>query len=124
MRDALHRGVELKEVCDELGLTTEKLATAVREDLAKMAEMEKVISRDQMKVVFFGRTSNGKSTVINALLKEKILPVGIGATTRCFICVTGQNDTEEGGRAIFDDSNDVCILKVSQFARMYCIIEQ
>ena len=79
MRDALHKGNELKKVCDELGLTTEKLATAVREDLAKMAEMEKVISRDQMKVVFFGRTSNGKSTVINALLKKKILPVGIGA---------------------------------------------
>ena len=33
-----------------------------------------VLGRDHMKVVFFGRTSNGKSTVINALLGESILP--------------------------------------------------
>ena len=29
-----------------------------------------MISRDRMKVVFFGRTSNGKSTAINAMLGE------------------------------------------------------
>ena len=117
MRGALHRGERLQEVCDQLGLATAaKLATAIREDVAKMAEMEKVIRRDQMKVVFFGRTSNGKSTVINALLKEEVLPVGIGLITRCFICVTGQNETEEGGRAILDDSNETHPLEVSQFA--------
>ena len=33
-----------------------------------------MLSRDHMKVVFFGRTSNGKSTVINSLLGESILP--------------------------------------------------
>jgi len=33
-----------------------------------------VLKRDRMNVVFFGRTSNGKSTVINALLGESILP--------------------------------------------------
>ena len=42
-----------------------------------------------MKVVFFGRTSNGKSTVINAMLREKILPTGIGHTTHCFLQVEG-----------------------------------
>lgn len=113
MRDALKTGEALKDDCNQFEMATEKLATAIREDLAKMAEMEKVICRDQMKVVFFGRTSNGKSTVINALLKEKVLPVGIGATTRCFFCVTGQSDTEEGGRAILPDSNDIRPLKVS-----------
>ena len=34
---------------------------------ARMAEILKVVERSEMKVVFFGRTSNGKSTVINAL---------------------------------------------------------
>ena len=48
-----------------------------------------------MKVAFFGRTSNGKSTVINALLHNKVLPAGIGHTTNCFISVIG-TDTAEG----------------------------
>lgn len=44
----------------------------------KVAAIREVLSRDHMKVVFFGRTSNGKSTAINALLGDKILPTGIG----------------------------------------------
>lgn len=40
-----------------------------------------------MKVAFFGRTSNGKSSVINAMLRDKILPSGIGHTTNCFLQV-------------------------------------
>lgn len=42
-----------------------------------------------MKVAFYGRTSNGKSTVINALLRDRILPSGIGHTTSCFLSVNG-----------------------------------
>uniref|UniRef100_A0A8B9LY65 Dynamin-type G domain-containing protein n=1 Tax=Astyanax mexicanus TaxID=7994 RepID=A0A8B9LY65_ASTMX len=38
---------------------------------------------------FFFRTSNGKSTVINAMLRERVLPSGIGHTTNCFISVEG-----------------------------------
>lgn len=40
--------------------------------------------------MFFGRTSNGKSTVINAMLRDKILPSGIGHTTSCFLQVEGK----------------------------------
>merc|ERR1719470_245036 len=36
-----------------------------------------------MKVAFFGRTSNGKSTAINSLLGDKILPTGMGHTRAC-----------------------------------------
>ncbi len=39
--------------------------------------------------MFFGRTSSGKSSVINALLGEKILPSGLGHTTACFVKVRG-----------------------------------
>lgn len=117
MRDVLHIGESLQGDCDRLELGAAKeLATAIREDFGRMTEMEKVIRRDQMKVVFFGRTSNGKSTVINALLKEKVLPVGIGPTTRCFCCVTGQSDTEVGGTAILEHSVDTVRLEVS-----YCL---
>ncbi len=47
-----------------------------------------------MKVVFFGRTSNGKSTAINALLGDRILPTGIGHTTSCFLEVEGSEEGE------------------------------
>ncbi|CAF2601163.1 unnamed protein product [Rotaria sp. Silwood2] len=47
-----------------------------------------------MKVVFFGRTSNGKSTVMNAMLREKILPIGMGHTTNCFLQIEGTDKNE------------------------------
>ena len=47
-----------------------------------------------MKVPFLGRTSNGKSTVINALLHDKVLPSGIGGTTHCFCSVVGCYEEE------------------------------
>ncbi|KAG8037819.1 hypothetical protein G9C98_006030 [Cotesia typhae] len=53
-----------------------------------------VLKRDHMKVAFFGRTSNGKSTVINAMLRDKILPSGIGHTTNCFLQVEGSENGE------------------------------
>ncbi len=56
--------------------------------------IREVLRRDHMKVVFFGRTSNGKSSAINALLGDKILPVGIGHTTSCFLQVEGGQDPE------------------------------
>ena len=42
----------------------------------------------------FPRTSNGKSSVINAMLKGKILPSGIGHTTHCFVQVEGTDSPE------------------------------
>lgn len=59
-----------------------------------MAGIRSVLSRDHMKVAFFGRTSNGKSSVINAMLRERILPSGIGHTTNCFCQVEGINGQE------------------------------
>ena len=47
-----------------------------------------------MKVAFFGRTSNGKSTVVNAMLQDRILPMGIGHTTNCFLSVHGSDSSE------------------------------
>lgn len=55
----------------------------------KVSAIREVLHRDHMKVAFFGRTSNGKSSVINAMLKDKILPSGIGHTTNCFCQVEG-----------------------------------
>lgn len=51
--------------------------------------MVNATKQQQMKVVFLGNTSNGKSTVINALIKRKVLPVGNGSITSCFCTITG-----------------------------------
>ena len=40
------------------------------------------------------RTSNGKSTVINAMLRDKVLPSGMGHTTNCFLQVEGGDGAE------------------------------
>uniref|UniRef100_A0A3Q2P358 Mitofusin 1b n=1 Tax=Fundulus heteroclitus TaxID=8078 RepID=A0A3Q2P358_FUNHE len=37
-------------------------------------------------------TSNGKSTVINAMLRDRVLPSGIGHTTNCFLSVEGTDE--------------------------------
>ncbi|XP_031415392.1 mitofusin-1 [Clupea harengus] len=55
----------------------------------KLAIIREVLGRRHMKVAFFGRTSNGKSTVINAMLRERVLPSSIGHTTNCFLSVEG-----------------------------------
>lgn len=44
--------------------------------------------------MFDPRTSNGKSTVINAMLWDKVLPSGIGHTTNCFLRVGGTDGHE------------------------------
>ena len=59
--------------------------------LAQVSGISEVLARDQMKVAFFGRTSNGKSTAVNAMLQDKILPMGIGHTTNCFLSVHGSD---------------------------------
>lgn len=45
-----------------------------------------------MIALFVYRTSNGKSTVINAMLRDRVLPSGIGHTTNCFLSVEGTDD--------------------------------
>jgi len=43
---------------------------------------------------FAFRTSNGKSTVVNAMLRDRVLPSGIGHTTNCFLSVEGTDGDE------------------------------
>ena len=49
------------------------------------------------------RTSNGKSTTINAMLRNKIMPSGIGHTTHCFIQVEGCDSSD--GFLLTEDSD-------------------
>ncbi|VDK78247.1 unnamed protein product [Onchocerca ochengi] len=66
--------------------------TRFKESIKTIRDM---FMRDTMKVVFFGRTSNGKSSVINAMLHAKVLPQGMGHTTCCFLQVVGSPDDQK-----------------------------
>uniref|UniRef100_A0A4W3HEK4 Mitofusin 2 n=1 Tax=Callorhinchus milii TaxID=7868 RepID=A0A4W3HEK4_CALMI len=73
---------------------THEQVLEVKGYLSKVGGISEVLARRHMKVAFFGRTSNGKSTVINAMLWDKVLPSGIGHTTNCFLRVEGTDGNE------------------------------
>ncbi|XP_026077786.1 mitofusin-1-like isoform X1 [Carassius auratus] len=85
----------VKETCDNESL--ENIADRSQLDQieaysSKLCTIKEVLARRHMKVAFFGRTSNGKSTVINAMLRDRVLPSGIGHTTNCFLSVEGTDE--------------------------------
>ncbi|CAL1535500.1 unnamed protein product [Lymnaea stagnalis] len=100
---------------DLVGIVSEENITVVKGFREKIDGITEVLSRDHMKVVFFGRTSNGKSTVINAMLRDKILPSGIGHTTHCFIQVEG-SDSKEGCLLTEESDQPKSIKDIKQLA--------
>lgn len=94
-------------------------AVQVEGYIAKVRAIRDVLTRDHMKVAFFGRTSNGKSSVINAMLREKILPSGIGHTTNCFLQVEG-SDSGESYLVTEDSTEKQNVKSVGQLAHALC----
>ncbi|XP_066997759.2 transmembrane GTPase Marf [Anabrus simplex] len=94
-------------------------ALQVNSYVQKVKGIRDVLARDHMKVAFFGRTSNGKSTVINAMLHDKILPSGIGHTTNCFLQVEG-SDNGESYLITEDSSEKQNVKSVGQLAHALC----
>uniref|UniRef100_A0A8B9HYL9 Mitofusin 1 n=1 Tax=Astyanax mexicanus TaxID=7994 RepID=A0A8B9HYL9_ASTMX len=85
----------VKETCQNTSLEHIADSTQLQEIESyteKLAVIKEVLARRHMKVAFFGRTSNGKSTVINAMLRDRVLPSGIGHTTNCFLSVEGTDE--------------------------------
>lgn len=78
----------------------------------KVAAIKQVLARDHMVCAFFGRTSNGKSSVINAMLRDRILPSGIGHTTNCFCQVEGVDGKD--AYLIKEDSDEKIDVAVSR----------
>nr|CAG4648497.1 EOG090X01A3 [Polyphemus pediculus] len=103
----------------ETDLITETERHTVEGYGEKVKGIREVLSRNHMKVAFFGRTSNGKSTVINSMLRERILPSGIGHTTNCFIQVEG---SENGESYLISEESDERknVKSVSQLAHSLC----
>ncbi|XP_059141445.1 mitofusin-2-like isoform X2 [Physella acuta] len=100
---------------DLKALVSEENINVVKGFREKIDGIAEVLARDHMKVVFFGRTSNGKSTVINAMLRDKILPSGIGHTTHCFIQVEG-SDGKEGCLLTEESEKPKSIKDIKQLA--------
>ncbi|KAL2748553.1 transmembrane GTPase Marf isoform X1 [Vespula maculifrons] len=84
----------MKSLQNDRKIITVEEVSRVQNYVDKVHAIRDVLKRDHMKVAFFGRTSNGKSTVINAMLRDKILPSGIGHTTNCFLQVEGSENGE------------------------------
>ena len=89
LSELVHGNAEFLETCpaelrDEIA---DNAVEKSRQFVEQVDNMRTILNRDELKIVFFGRTSSGKSTLINALLGEEVLPSGIGHTTNCFIRV-------------------------------------
>lgn len=89
------------EITEENDRETRKDLRQIDNFVSQVISINEVLHRDHMKVAFFGRTSNGKSTVVNAMLSDRILPAGIGHTTNCFVTVLGA----EGNDAYMEDTS-------------------
>ncbi|GIY60601.1 transmembrane GTPase Marf [Caerostris extrusa] len=100
----------LKEYCDVEEVITNEQIQEVYYIQDKIKDIQNVLKRDQMKVVFFGRPSNGKSTVVNALLQDRILPCGMGHTTNCFL----QIESSESSKAYVLTENSTEPLKCAE----------
>ncbi|VDK27512.1 unnamed protein product [Gongylonema pulchrum] len=83
------------EIINENGSVPDEQMREVERFKESIKTIRDMFMRDTMKVVFFGRTSNGKSSVINAMLHSKVLPQGMGHTTCCFLQVEGSPDDEK-----------------------------
>lgn len=94
----------MESLRDDRDVISNEEVKAITAYVDKVRGIRDVLRRDHMKVAFFGRTSNGKSTVINAMLRDKILPSGIGHTTNCFLQVEGSENNES--YLITEGSND------------------
>lgn len=86
-----------KEYLDKIPREPEEIQM-LRDKLKEMVvelkdELKKAVSED-IAIVFVGRTSSGKSSLINALLRESRLPVKKAQTTMCKIQVRPTAETE------------------------------
>ncbi|XP_028159862.1 transmembrane GTPase Marf-like [Ostrinia furnacalis] len=106
-------------VSGEKGIATPQDVANVEAYVSKVQAIREVLKRDHMKVAFFGRTSNGKSTVINAMLHDKILPSGIGHTTNCFLQVEG-SDTDDAFLRTEGSEEKQNVQSVSQLGHALC----
>ncbi|ERL86642.1 hypothetical protein D910_04048, partial [Dendroctonus ponderosae] len=109
----------MHDVEKEDGIVSEEKVRQIEEFVDRVQGIREVLARDHMKVAFFGRTSNGKSSVINAMLRDKVLPSGIGHTTNCFLQVEG-SATGDAYLTLEGSNEQRAVESVGQLAHALC----
>lgn len=109
----------MQSLQNDYNIVAQTEAERIQGYVDKVRAIKDVLKRDHMKVAFFGRTSNGKSTVINAMLHDKILPSGIGHTTNCFLQVEG-SDNGESYLITEDSTEKQPVQSVGQLGHALC----
>ena len=89
--------------------------------LASVGIIKGIINRNSIKIAFFGKTGNGKSTAINALLHSKVLPATYGHTTSCLIQINGCEEDKAYVQTSSNSSNKQEV-KVCIYLAMYSYI--
>ncbi len=111
LRDELATPEEYKDLTQLIECLAE-----IQENLKNVKEKE---ASKNINIEFVGATSSGKSSLINALLRERRLPVGFMQTTMCSIkvCTTEQKEwsvtvTDENGETVvLSETNDEMAIK-------------
>ena len=71
--EALQVFIENLSKCDPENILHADALSGLNHYATKVNRINEILNRNSMKVGFFGRTSNGKSTCINAMLWDKEL---------------------------------------------------
>ena len=87
--DHLRQDLATPDECQSVKHTEEQLQE-IKEDLERIQEK----TSDRVVIEFVGATSSGKSTLINALIREERLPAGFTETTMCLIEIYTTDDEE------------------------------
>lgn len=95
---------ELQDMPGLKDLLNERIQDQLLACIQRIKAICPMLQRKRMKVAFFGRTSNGKSAVINAMLHERILPSAMGHTTSCF-CQVEASARQEPAHVMIEDSD-------------------
>lgn len=69
------------------------------------------------------RTSNGKSTVVNAMLRDRVLPSGIGHTTNCFLSVEGTDEDKAYLKTEGSDEEKSIKARISKDTERSCVFK-
>uniref|UniRef100_A0A915EKA7 Dynamin-type G domain-containing protein n=1 Tax=Ditylenchus dipsaci TaxID=166011 RepID=A0A915EKA7_9BILA len=85
---------DLGEYVNDLANFYNGIETDNQQKFVSPSRPSKICWSRQNESRIFGRTSNGKSTVINAMLHSHVLPTGVGHTTCCFLQVEGGSENE------------------------------
>lgn len=84
--ELLREELATPEECKDLN----ELTKCLKEIQLELKKVQEKVASEEILIKFVGATSSGKSSLINALLRSRRLPVGFVQTTMCLIkvCIT------------------------------------